>query len=320
MTGMSDAFAFHVPVLRTARLTLRAIRAEDHGDLLALAHDPGVMRYMHEGPPPPAGDVWNRMASALGQWALRGYGMMVVEDWEGFAGRLGFFHSYGATDPLLVYAIASRAWGKGYATEGRERRWTGSWRPIACGASAATSIPATPLPFALPGSSEPYRKARPIGPVLRSTCGLTTPSRLVGTRRIDVEIDDVDAGLRLLVTGTRIPATVAKLDVARLREQQTPPLAAAGKAAAAFAGELEGQRGFFSTVLVPQDDRAELSPVAAVEADDLLALPDGLLKQPVRRARHRIDDHAALSLAAAGTGLKVSATATAASPMENEPI
>lgn len=107
-----------IPVLRTARLTLRAIRAEDHADLLALAHDPEAMRYMHEGPPPMAADVWNRMAGALGQWALRGYGMMVVEDREGFVGRLGFFHPYGLPDPLLVYVIACSAWGKGYATEG----------------------------------------------------------------------------------------------------------------------------------------------------------------------------------------------------------
>lgn len=115
---MTDAPRFHVPVLQTARLTLRAIRAEDHGNLLALARDPDVMRYMHEGPPPTAADVWNRMAGALGQWALRGYGMMIVEDREGFVGRLGFFHPYDEADPLLVYAIASRGWGKGYATEG----------------------------------------------------------------------------------------------------------------------------------------------------------------------------------------------------------
>jgi RimJ/RimL family protein N-acetyltransferase len=109
--------SFRVPILRTARLTLRAIRAGDHGDLLALAHDADVMRWMHEGPPPTAGEVWSRMAGALGQWALRGYGIMVAEDREGFVGRLGFFHPYGADDPLLVYAIAARAWGKGYATE-----------------------------------------------------------------------------------------------------------------------------------------------------------------------------------------------------------
>lgn len=107
-----------VPVLRSARLTLRAMRAEDHADLLALAQDPEAMRFMHEGPPPSPAEVWNRMAGALGQWALRGYGMMVAEDGEGFAGRLGFFHPYGGAHPLLVYALARRCWGRGYATEG----------------------------------------------------------------------------------------------------------------------------------------------------------------------------------------------------------
>jgi RimJ/RimL family protein N-acetyltransferase len=115
---MFDAASFSIPNLHTARLTLRAIRASDHADLLALARDSEVMRFMHEGPVPSAGEVWSRMAAALGQWALRGYGMMIVEDRDGFVGRLGFFHPYGAPDPLLVYAIASRAWGKGYATEG----------------------------------------------------------------------------------------------------------------------------------------------------------------------------------------------------------
>ncbi|GEP54330.1 hypothetical protein RSO01_14960 [Reyranella soli] len=55
------------------------------------------------------------MASALGQWAPRGYSVMVVEDGEGFAGR---FHPYSTDDPLLVYAIVARAWGRGYASEG----------------------------------------------------------------------------------------------------------------------------------------------------------------------------------------------------------
>ena len=106
-----------IPVLRSAHLALRAIRASDHASLLALAQDPDVSRFMHEGPPPSAADVWNRMAGALGQWALRGYGMMAVDDYSGFVGRIGFFHPYGAADPLLVYAFASRSWGRGYATE-----------------------------------------------------------------------------------------------------------------------------------------------------------------------------------------------------------
>ncbi|AOO82904.1 GNAT family N-acetyltransferase [Bosea vaviloviae] len=114
---MSGVYSFQIPLLQTARLTLRAIRPEDHPQLMALAHDPDVAEFMHEGPPPSESDVWNRMANALGQWALRGYGMMALEDRDGFVGRVGFFHPYGIREPLFVYAIAKRGWGKGYATE-----------------------------------------------------------------------------------------------------------------------------------------------------------------------------------------------------------
>jgi len=52
------------------------------------------------------------------QWTLRGYGMLAVEDAEGFVGRLGLFHPAEAPDPLLAYVFCRRGWGMGYATEG----------------------------------------------------------------------------------------------------------------------------------------------------------------------------------------------------------
>jgi ribosomal-protein-alanine N-acetyltransferase len=58
------------------------------------------------------------MSMALGQWALRGYGMMVVEDSGGFVGRIGIHHPYDAPAPQIGYILCKRCWGKGYATEG----------------------------------------------------------------------------------------------------------------------------------------------------------------------------------------------------------
>jgi [ribosomal protein S5]-alanine N-acetyltransferase len=107
-----------IPILRSSRLTLRALCEADYAGLVALAHDPEVARYLHEGPPPSSEDVANRVAGALRQWELRGYGMMAVEDAEGFVGRLGVYHPAEAVDPLLVYALCRKGWGKGYATEG----------------------------------------------------------------------------------------------------------------------------------------------------------------------------------------------------------
>ena len=107
-----------IPILRSPRLTLRALCAADHAALLAMAHDTEVTRYLHEGSAPSTEEVSNRIARALGQWELRGYGMMAVEDADGFVGRLGIYHPANVTDPLLVYAFCRRGWGKGYATEG----------------------------------------------------------------------------------------------------------------------------------------------------------------------------------------------------------
>jgi RimJ/RimL family protein N-acetyltransferase len=107
----------YIPTLRSSRLVLRALCADDHSHLLALATDPEVTRYMREGPPPSAGEVWQRMAIALRQWGLRGYGMMAIEDAQGFIGRIGFYHPYDLAEPPLVYVLGRRSWGIGYATE-----------------------------------------------------------------------------------------------------------------------------------------------------------------------------------------------------------
>jgi [ribosomal protein S5]-alanine N-acetyltransferase len=107
-----------IPTLRSARLTLRAFCADDHKHLLAMANDVEVVRHLYEGLSPSPGEVWQRMALALGQWCLRGYGMMAIEDRDGFVGRLGIYHPYDALEPQLSYILCQRGWGKGYATEG----------------------------------------------------------------------------------------------------------------------------------------------------------------------------------------------------------
>jgi len=80
------------------------------------------------------------------------------------------------------------------------------------------------------------------------------------------------------MTGPCAPWPIAELDIADAGQQKTSPLAAVRQLAAALASELKGQRGFLAAFLVPQDERAELAPMAAIEADDLFALPDGLRK------------------------------------------
>jgi [ribosomal protein S5]-alanine N-acetyltransferase len=119
MVGLMSAdLIFQIPILKSSRLILRAIRADDHDHLMAMSQDPEIVKHLHEGPAPSAGVVWQRMCMALGQWALRGYGMMAVDDSDGFVGRLGVYHPYDAPDPQIGYILCKRGWRRGYATEG----------------------------------------------------------------------------------------------------------------------------------------------------------------------------------------------------------
>ena len=57
------------------------------------------------------------MEAALGQWALRGYGLFAVEAGGVFAGRVGILHPADWPEPELAWTIASPFWGQGFATE-----------------------------------------------------------------------------------------------------------------------------------------------------------------------------------------------------------
>ncbi len=111
-----------IPTLRSARLVLRAFSADDLPHLHAMALDAEVTRHLGkdggtDGPPPTLEAVWQRLATALGQWGLRGYGMFAVEDAKGFVGRAGLHHPFGEPAPQLSYILCRRSWGHGYATE-----------------------------------------------------------------------------------------------------------------------------------------------------------------------------------------------------------
>ena len=107
---------FDIPTLHTPRLTLRAFRADDWDALAAMSADMAVMRFLG-GRARTREEVWASMESALGQWALRGYGLFAVEADGVFAGRVGILHPADWPEPELAWTIASPFWGKGFATE-----------------------------------------------------------------------------------------------------------------------------------------------------------------------------------------------------------
>jgi RimJ/RimL family protein N-acetyltransferase len=104
--------------LQTERLNLRTFREADLEDYARICADPEVVR--HVGPPFSRAEAWLHIATMLGHWQLRGYGMWAVEDRAGGAliGRIGFYEPEGWPGLELGWMLARDQWGRGLATEG----------------------------------------------------------------------------------------------------------------------------------------------------------------------------------------------------------
>lgn len=115
--------SYTTPILTTTRLTLRPLTAGDAADLFAVFSDPAVVRYWSAEP-------WTSIAfaeSAIAR-ALEGYrdgsevrfGIELAETGAlvGTVNLHRFFPQNRRCE--LGYALASRHWGKGFATEALE--------------------------------------------------------------------------------------------------------------------------------------------------------------------------------------------------------
>ena len=96
-----------IPTLTTSRLRLRAFQASDLDAYAAMQADPEVMRYLVTGRTSTATEVWPTMASSLGGWALRGYGMCACEKIDGgtFIGSVGTFQPLDWPEPEISYSL-----------------------------------------------------------------------------------------------------------------------------------------------------------------------------------------------------------------------
>jgi len=112
-----------VTTLETDRLTMRPPELDDFEDIVALWADPEVVRYIG-GKPSTREESWHRLHRGAGQWALHGYGpMMIREKASGrFVGEVGFADFGRQIDPPLGpleagWVLAPWSHGKGFATE-----------------------------------------------------------------------------------------------------------------------------------------------------------------------------------------------------------
>jgi RimJ/RimL family protein N-acetyltransferase len=119
-----EARADDAPVIETERLVLRRHRLADFDACTAMWAEPEVTRHIG-GRPFSEEETWARLLRYAGHWTLLGFGYWAIEekDTGGFVGELGFADFKRDIEPSiqgvpeLGWVLASRAHGKGYATE-----------------------------------------------------------------------------------------------------------------------------------------------------------------------------------------------------------
>ena len=156
---------FSIPIVTTARLRLRAFRAGDLEAYAAMQANPEVMRYLLTGHTATRGEVWRTMATFLGAWPLRGYGMWACEAIAGgrFIGSVGIFEPLDWPEPEIAYSLDQPFWHQGFATEAAAaaRDWLFGHFPIARAAS-----------FIRPENQASIRVAQRLGAVSEGTIEL----------------------------------------------------------------------------------------------------------------------------------------------------
>jgi RimJ/RimL family protein N-acetyltransferase len=113
-----------VPILTTARLTLRGHRLDDFADCVRLWSDPDVTRHIAARPFTEE-EIWTRLVRYVGHWSLLGFGYWIVRETatSRFVGEVGFAEHRRELTPSIVgipeigWVLTPTAHGQGFATE-----------------------------------------------------------------------------------------------------------------------------------------------------------------------------------------------------------
>lgn len=104
--------------LTTERLILRMFRDSDLDAYADMCGDAEVMRYLG-GITMSRAEAWRNMATVVGHWQLRGFGLYAVEEQSTgtMVGRVGCWQPEGWPGMELAWTLRQAYWGRGYATE-----------------------------------------------------------------------------------------------------------------------------------------------------------------------------------------------------------
>jgi RimJ/RimL family protein N-acetyltransferase len=113
----SSGTAISIPTIHTERILLRASEPEDLDPYAAMNADLETMA--HLGGPIDKVATWRLMASPLGHWHLRGFGMWAVQDRATgeFLGRAGLYEQHGWPGIEVAGSLKRTPWGAGLAIE-----------------------------------------------------------------------------------------------------------------------------------------------------------------------------------------------------------
>jgi RimJ/RimL family protein N-acetyltransferase len=109
------------PELETDRLRMRVWRDADAGPWAEFCANEATAKFVGGRCGPD--DAWRRMATYVGHWALRGYGIWALEERSSgrFIGYSGLWNPLGWPEPEINWGLLAEFHGRGYATEAARR-------------------------------------------------------------------------------------------------------------------------------------------------------------------------------------------------------
>jgi RimJ/RimL family protein N-acetyltransferase len=121
-----------IPELVSQRLRLRGWEPGDADALRRIYGDPLTMRHIGDGSTMPPDRAWHALASLLGHWDLRGYGMWAVTERSTgeVLGRVGLYHPEGWPGIELGWLLDRSRWGEGLATEAARLAAGWAWETL----------------------------------------------------------------------------------------------------------------------------------------------------------------------------------------------